>query len=64
MWVNLVTRVPNQSIGAEVVNRVQRDTELDNAEIGRKMGGSRRNEVEENVADLERKLVQFFELET
>ena len=61
--INLVTRVPDQSIFAEIVNRVQRDAELDDAEIGCEMGGTRRNEVAENISDLDGKLVQFFERE-
>lgn len=60
--VDLMTRVPDQAILREVVSKVQRDAQLDNAEIAGEVCGTVFDNRTQNFADLSRELHELFRL--
>ena len=57
--VDLMPGIPDQTILAKIVNRMERQTELDDAQVGGVVGSSSGHEVGENITDFIRQLVEF-----
>ena len=57
--IDLMPRIPDHSIPAEVVNAVERQGQFDDAQVGRKVGRPLTKKVAERISNFFRELLQL-----